>query len=376
MADLDQILIVGGGIAGLSLATALHRQGYTPELVERSTTWPVVGAGINLPANGVRVLRALGVGEAADQTATVLRRWGFFDQQGELLCETDLEELWRDVGPCLGIARARLQKILLTGAAAVPHRLGVSLTGLTQDDDRVAASFSDGTSGDYDLVVGADGIHSTVRKLAVTTASPSYAEQMVWRSIIPTRPPEILDNMMILLGEGCYFGLVPIGEGCTYGFAGVEGKRFDDPLTGRLERVRRRFAGFGGPVPRYLAALQRDEQLYVAPIEWVELDEWYRDRVVLIGDAAHAGPPHMGEGGCMAMEDALVLAEVLRTADSSEGALETYVRRRRPRADWVQEQSRTAAKAFVLPPAVRNAALRERGDQMFRDRYRPLVPEP
>jgi len=117
-------------------------------------------------------------------------------------------------------------------------------------------------------------------------------------------------------------------------------------------------------------------QLHFGAIEWVELDEWYRGRVVLIGDAAHAGPPHMGEGGCMAMEDALVLADVLHQEDSVESALEAYVRRRRPRADWVQAQSRAAAQAWVLPPAVRNAALRERGDQMFRDRYRPLVPAP
>jgi 2-polyprenyl-6-methoxyphenol hydroxylase-like FAD-dependent oxidoreductase len=98
--------------------------------------------------------------------------------------------------------------------------------------------------------------------------------------------------------------------------------------------------------------------------------------VVLIGDAAHAGPPHMGEGGCMAMEDALVLADCLRRAETVEGALEAYVRRRRPRVDWVQGQSRAAAQAWVLPSAVRNAALRERGNQMFRDRYRPLLPAP
>jgi len=224
-------------------------------------------------------------------------------------------------------------------------------------------------------VVGADGIYSTVRELAVNSSSPSYAGQMVWRSIISTRPPGIVE-MMVLMGEGCFFGVVPMGEGYTYGFGAVDGQQLKDPLAGRLERFRRRFAGFGEPAPVYLAALQRDEQLIVGPIEWVELDEWYRGRVVLIGDAAHAGPPHMGEGGCMAMEDALVLADCLRRADSVERALEVYVRRRRPRADWVQEQSRAAAQAWVLPPAARNAALRERGDQMFRDRYRPLISAP
>jgi hypothetical protein len=108
-----------------------------------------------------------------------------------------------------------------------------------------------------------------------------------------------------------------MGEGYTYGFGAVDGDRFEDPLVGRLERFRRRFVGFGGPVPAYLAALQSDEQIHVGPIEWVELDEWYCGRVVLIGDAAHAGPPHMGEGGCMAMEDALVLADCLCQADVS-----------------------------------------------------------
>ena len=98
--------------------------------------------------------------------------------------------------------------------------------------------------------------------------------------------------------------------------------------------------------------------------------------MVLVGDAAHAAPPHMGEGGALAVEDALVLAELLRSAGTVEAALEQYAARRRPRAQWVQEQSRVAARAWVLPPAVRNAALRERGDQMLRDRYRPLVAPP
>jgi 2-polyprenyl-6-methoxyphenol hydroxylase-like FAD-dependent oxidoreductase len=121
MANVERILIVGGGIAGITLATALHRHGFGAELVERSTVWHAIGAGILLHANGMRVLRALGVGEAVEQAGAVVRRWGFFDQQGEVLCNTDLEELWGEVGPCIGIERPRLQQALLAGALPARH---------------------------------------------------------------------------------------------------------------------------------------------------------------------------------------------------------------------------------------------------------------
>jgi 2-polyprenyl-6-methoxyphenol hydroxylase-like FAD-dependent oxidoreductase len=139
------------------------------------------------------------------------------------------------------------------------------------------------------------------------------SQTMAWRSVIPTRPPGVTPLMMPM-GERCFFGLVPVGGGETYGFAGTEEPRFNDPLPGRLERFRRRSAGFGGPVPDYLAARRRDEQLHVGPVEWVELDPWHAGRVVVIGDAAHASPPHMGEGGAKALEDAVVLSEVLHAA--------------------------------------------------------------
>jgi 2-polyprenyl-6-methoxyphenol hydroxylase-like FAD-dependent oxidoreductase len=376
MATVDRILIVGGGIGGLCCATALYRHGFTPTLVERDREWRATGGGIGVLPNGMRMLRVLGLDGAVAQAGAVLRRWTFSNARGEVLCATDLEALWGDVGPCIGIERTALQEVLRAGAAAVPARLGISPTGLVQDGDQVIVDFSDGSRAADDLVVGADGIHSTVRTLAMGGTPPRYAEQVAWRSLIPSRPRG-LDEMLVVMGDGCFFGLVPVGGGRTYGFGGLNAPvMLEDPLAGRLERVRQRFAQLGGAVPEYLAALERDEQLHYDGIEWVDVDRWHTGRVVLIGDAAHASPPHMGQGGCMAMEDAVVLSEVLHEAETVENALNAYVTRRRPRTSWVQEQSRAALAAWLLPPAVRDAALRERGDQMMHARYAPLRPVP
>ena len=257
MADIERILIVGGGIAGLTLASALHRQGFTTELVERERTWHAVGAGIAVQPDGMRMLNALGMGAAVEQAGAVIRRWSFFDEQGEQLCETDLQALWGDAASFVGIERTKLHQVLVAGAAAVPHRLGVSVISLTQDGRRVSVGFSDGSTNEYSLVVGADGITSTVRTLTLNTASPAELDAMNWRSIAPIHPRG-LTALAFMLGNGCFFGLCPVGEGRTYGFGYVMQTRFRDPQEGRLERLRGRFAGFGGLVQEYLTSLEDD----------------------------------------------------------------------------------------------------------------------
>jgi FAD-dependent urate hydroxylase len=375
MANIDRILIVGGGIAGLTVATALHRQSFRAELVERNPVWHATGAGILLHANGMRILRALGLNKAVEHAGAVVRHWSFCDQHGEVLCDTDLEELWCKVGPCIGIERPKLQKILLTDAAVVPCRLSTSVTSLTQDEQRVLVGFSDGSTGSYDLVVGADGIYSTVRMLTIGTAQQGYTGLMIWRSLVPIRPRGVT-NFRIMLGDGCFFGIMPMGDGYTNAFGGVGMPRTHDPVQGRLERIRKRFADFSGQVQECLAAISSDEQIYCGPIEWVKPDRWHCGRVVLIGDAAHAGPPTMAEGGCMAMEDAYVLAETLRCAQTVESALDSYETRRKPRATWVQQQSRGVVERILMPPSQRNPAFRERGNQGMHGRFEPLISEP
>lgn len=375
MAKIETILVVGGGVAGLTTATALHQRGFTVELVERRQSWHALGAGFLVHGNGMRMLRSLGLATGVETTGAVVRRWQFCDERGDVLSETDLETLWGEAGPCIGIERAKLQGALLPGVAEVRCRLGTSVTSLMQDDRRVSVGFSDGSSRDYDFVVGADGIKSTVRTLTLTTAAPSDLGAMNWRSIAPIRPAG-LTALQLCLGHGSVFGLVPMGAGRTYGFAYVVQPRFHDPLEGRLERLRKRFATFGGRVREYLASLERDEQVICSAMEWMESEKWHSGRVVLVGDAAHASSPMMGQGGCMAMEDACGLADELRAAATVESALASYVSRRKPRVKWVQQQSMGLANLVTASSAERNSTLRERGTELMQDRFGPLVPSP
>ena len=375
MGEVDAVLIVGGGIAGLMLARALHQQGLSVELVERSTAWRAEGGGIMVHANGLRALRAVGLDEAVERAGTRVRRWRFCDESGEVLSDTDLEALWGEVGPCIGIERTRLQQILVAGAAGVSCRLGASIGSLARQSGRVAVTFSNGATGTYDLVVGADGISSIVRTLALGATDLAYTGAMAWRSVAPIRPRGV-DTLQFLLGDGCFFGLCPTGDGRTYGFGNITEPRVREPVAGRRDRLRRRFAHFGGVVQDYLDALTGDEQVHCAPVEWLSLETWHRDRVVLIGDAAHASSPMMGQGGCMAMEDACVLAECLHGNGKLTDALDEYAGRRRPRVNWVQQESAAAAQSFRLSPTVRNAALRERGDEILRRRFMPLLAAP
>ena len=123
MAKVETVLIVGGGIAGLTLARALHRQSFRVELVELSTTWRAEGGGIMVHANGIRMLRVLDLDAAVERAGTRVRLWRFCDQAGEMLCESDFEALWGDVGPCIGIERTRLQQALVAGIDDTPCRL-------------------------------------------------------------------------------------------------------------------------------------------------------------------------------------------------------------------------------------------------------------
>ena len=370
-----RVLVVGAGIGGLGTARALRQRGLAADVVERQPAWTHTGAGIYLPGNATRALRALDLESAVAERASLIPHQRLCDHRGRMLADIDLTALWRDVGPCLALHRADLHAVLASHGDPVPVRMGVSLQQLSQRDDRVTVEFGDGSAGHYDLVIGADGIHSTVRRLVVGAGAVRPLGQLAWRFVTQC-PPEVT-TWTVLLGRGLTFLAVPIGRDRVYCYCDAPAdstpRPEGDDVTGRLAEL---LAGFAAPVPAILDTLGPAGAVHVSPIEEVTLDRWSHGSVLLVGDAAHATSPNMAEGAAMALEDGLVLAECLASGRGLAQTVASFQARRRPRTQWVLAQTHRRDRTRNLPPALRNLVLRRWGRNIFHANYRPLFDLP
>jgi 2-polyprenyl-6-methoxyphenol hydroxylase-like FAD-dependent oxidoreductase len=374
MPAASRILIVGGGIAGLALGRALRKQGFAPEIIERAASWPAGGTGLYLPGNGVRALGALGLADAVVARAVRMSHQRILDHTGRLLAEIELAKLWHPVGLCVGIARGELHRILLEGAAGVPVRLGTTPTALSQEDDEVDVAFTDGSTGTYDLVVGADGIRSSIRQLVLGGIRPRHLGRVSWRFLVDHSGAP--GTWTAMLGKRRAFLAMPVGPNRLYCYADLAALATEDPTDRDLSRFRSLFGDFAEPVPSILSELDSFDSIHFSPIEEVVFDTWVQGRVVLIGDAAHATSPSMAEGASMALEDALVLSQMLATHDSPAEALSAFRERRRARVRWVRQRTHRRDRIRTLPSPLRNLALRLAGTAFYRRDYRPLFDEP
>jgi 2-polyprenyl-6-methoxyphenol hydroxylase-like FAD-dependent oxidoreductase len=372
MSGARRTLIVGGGIGGLALARALGQRGLASEIVERAPGASPTGTGLFLPANGVRALRTLGLHEAISGRGAVIRRQRVLDHRGRVLLDVGLDRIWGTTDACLAMHRSDLHQALC-GSADVPIRFGTTVEAVETDDSDVRVRLSDGSIRDCDVLVGADGIHSSIRHL-VHGAAPRLVGQVSWRFVVEGGPP--ISAWTAMLGRGRAFLLLPIGDGRLYCYADVNAPDGHDPTAGALDRFVRLFQDFAEPVAAVLDRLRPSEARYFSPIEEIPPGPWVKGRVVLIGDAAHATSPNMAQGASMAMEDALVLAESLATSQPETACLAAFERRRARRVRWVREQTHRRDRTRSLPPPLRNVVLRVAGERIFTANNRPLREEP
>jgi 2-polyprenyl-6-methoxyphenol hydroxylase-like FAD-dependent oxidoreductase len=375
VARVERVLIVGAGMAGLSLAIALRQRGLTAEVVERRAEGAADGAGLYLVGAGTRALAALGLGDAAARDGFVNRTQTFRNLRGARLAELDVAAYWSSCGPCLGLDRALLHRLLAAQCASSRIRYGLTVETLRQREDEVSVGFADGSSATYDFVVGADGIRSSIRRLEFGESDPLFRGQVGWRFI--ARRPDGIDGWTVFLGSGTAFLLLPIDGDRAYVYADrVTPRPVADPPEGRIERLRELFRDFAKPVRQVLAEVDTPERLHFAAIEEVVHEPWGRGRVLLIGDAAHAMSPNMACGAAMAFEDSLVLAELIAKEGAASEIVSEFTRRRSARLRWLRRQTDRRDRLRRLSPLVRDVVLRLLADRTYRANYEPLLAPP
>jgi len=368
VAGVKNVLIVGCGIGGLTAAVALARHGIHAEIVEIKSQPSVYGVGIIQPGNALRALNSLGLMQPCLAAGFPIEKYRYFDAQEHLLATLDLMRIVDADTPATNmIPRPALHRILVEAAQAsgVFMRFGLTLKSMTMDAGGADVEFTDGTRGRYDLVVGADGIRSHVRGLVFGDIKPHFTGHGVWR--FTTNRPAALDFQAMYMGVGLKAGLVPLTLDTMYLLLVTnEPENRWMPVDRLHEMLRDRLAPFGGMVAEARERLVNPKEVVYVPIEEIELAlPWHKGRAVLIGDAAHASSPHIAQGAAMAIEDAVVLAELAATSgETVEEMLTAFEQRRYPRCKFVQELSRKVG----IDGNLRDAKLcRERNERIRRD---------
>jgi 2-polyprenyl-6-methoxyphenol hydroxylase-like FAD-dependent oxidoreductase len=339
---IKNALVVGGGVGGMSAAIALRRAGVEVDLIDVDSQWRVYGAGISVTGLSLRAFDDLGVLDEVRRRGFVGAGMRGKSATGDTLMESPQPPNPRPVQQSGGIMRPVLHDILSTAVrrSGADVRLGITVVSLIQDGRGVDVSFSDGTAGRYELVVGADGIYSSIRSMIFPDVpAPRFTGQGCWR-VVAARPPDV-DRTEMYFGGPVKLGINPVSQEEMYIFIlehVPDNPRFADELL--VPHVRSLMEPFGGAVPAVRDSIERPEQVNYRPLEWILMpDPWYAGRVVLIGDAAHATTPHLASGAGLAAEDGLVLAEELQRHDDVATALRALMDRRFERARMVVENS-------------------------------------
>ncbi len=354
----SRILIVGGGIGGLTAATALGQKGFDVTVIERDPTNEVEGVGISQQANVVRALAGLGLAEDYIDAGYAYHAVEIYAPDGALIVRTPSVSLIEGYPASMGIPRRALHGVLENAAskAGATIRRGVTALALDEHGESVHAAFSDGTEADFDLVVGADGIYSQTRRAIFPEAPQAeFVGQSVWRYSLPR--PEGFDALHVYNGP-TGVGLVPMSQSSIYIYATTPAPDNPTyPTEGLAVRMRDRLAGCAPAVREVAERITDDAGVVYRPLEAIFLEgPWHKGRIVLLGDAVHATTPHLGQGGGMAIEDAVVLAEEIARHDTPEEAFSAYRARRFERCRFVVEKSLEICRGQIgKGPLVDNA---------------------
>jgi 2-polyprenyl-6-methoxyphenol hydroxylase-like FAD-dependent oxidoreductase len=340
---VDNALIVGGGTAGLTAAIALRRAGIDAEIVEVKQDWTVLGSGVTMMGATLRALKSLDLAEACVERGAGGDEVGIYDAVGVKLEGVPVPRIAGPELPSMsGIMRPSLHEMLVEAAEAegTPVRLASTITALDQRDDAVEVTLDDGERREYDLVVGADGLHSRIRELIFGDVyQPRFTGQLVWRAVVPR--PVHYTELAMFYGPKNKAGINAVSASHAYLFLAD-----NNPTTTRPPRdewpalLRELLTEFSGPVAEIREQITDPETVDCRPLQSLLVPlPWHQGRVVLIGDAVHASTPQLAMGAGLAVEDSVVLAQELGSSDTIEEALARFGERRFKRCKMVVDNS-------------------------------------
>lgn len=336
-----KVLIVGAGIGGLVLAAFLKKKHITITIIDKASDWRHLGYSLAIWNNGRNIVSKLGLQDEFDAKGFVIPQYNVADSSGNSIKFYHFEDFKRNYHPAMvQIGRGDLHKILFD-AAGIPIKMKTRVVRLSDTPNGVDVTFDDNTQQTFDLVVGADGVHSQIRDIVFGKEKAKHIMWRAWYFWSDLTKLNLPEGIFETAENGEFFGMFPSSKtkGC-----GILAMPFHpghpDPVETRLKRLHEHFKDLGWTVKDVLDGINKPEDMIHTDIAFVDLHTWYKGRIVLLGDAVHAMEPFAGMGASMALEDAYVLAEELGKEQLLEKALFTYQKRRIPRVERARAQTR------------------------------------
>lgn len=357
------IIILGGGIAGLTAAIALNKIGMRPQVYEAAPEIKAVGAGLVLAANAMNAFQKLGIAQAVMAEGRLLDAFSVKDEQGRLITQTDSLALSKKYGADnFTIHRANLHRVLRSHLDPAQVQTHKCCTGFERQGAQVRVHFSDGSSALADYLLAADGIHSPVRQQLLPGATTRYAGYTCWRAVIRNPSPDLHETTETW-GPGGRFGIAPLAHGLLYWFACIKARRHDARLAHyTVQDLLSQFGHYHDPIPEIIRSTKNEDLIQNDIDDIAPLPQYAFGNILLIGDAAHATTPNMGQGACQAIEDAVILADEIQKAPALPEAFRAFETRRLARTHFVIRQSRLIGDVAQVQNrslgALRNALMR------------------
>jgi 2-polyprenyl-6-methoxyphenol hydroxylase-like FAD-dependent oxidoreductase len=349
---VNNVLVVGGGITGTVLAIALAQKGVKVVLAERSPVWYGVGHGITLQGNALGSFNKIGAYDKMAEKGCGFDDIEMFHASGALIARMPIAKAGGPELPAtMGALRSDIQTVLvdMIHDLGVEVRLDTELVGFENHENSVTAEFNNGNKEEFDLIVGADGIKSSTRKLLGIKEDKKSSGLGIWR-VVTTRTPEMNCSGMAYGGDEYKAGYTPISDTLCYAFVLTKPERPDNGLSD-ADEMRRLLSSYHGNFDYIRNNIKDDDYMNFQEIEWlfVEDEPWHKGRVIVTGDAVHACPPLIAQGGAQCSEDAILLADYVTREGNMEDLLVAYQERRKPRIKIVVENTLKLAAKEIDP---------------------------